>query len=169
MSIWSSMTSVLEDAKSQLNDMKQNRKFARINADMKAKSELQYSLGKCRGKLEGCKKDFNRIIRNQSRYIQEGQQDGMDTVINEQNLWDAALGYMLVKGAIFALKTVADYDSITHAYEMLDAASRQISGQGPKRIQAPWKKRGNAMIMTTSPPTAPSRKKRSCWKDSSRN
>ncbi|MCD7757452.1 MAG: hypothetical protein LUH45_04700, partial [Clostridiales bacterium] len=45
-------------------------------------------------------------------------------------LWDAALGYMLVKDAIFALGTVPEYDSIAHAYELLEAATRQITNRG---------------------------------------
>lgn len=130
MSIWSSMTGRLEDVQNQLNDMKRKFKFRKANKSRQQAAELQYSLLDCAGKLEVCKKDFNRTIQQQSRNIIAGEQDGMDTHINEQILWDAALGYMLVKDASFALGTVPEYDSIAHAYELLEAATRQIANRG---------------------------------------
>ncbi|MCD7761427.1 MAG: hypothetical protein LUH16_06600 [Clostridiales bacterium] len=132
MSIWSNVTGALDDAKSQVNAMVRKYRFWKKNRSRQEEADLQYSLMKCWGKMETCRNGFNRTIKQQSRAIAEGRREGMDTLVNEQNLWDAALGYLMVKDAIYALKTVTTYDSITHAYEMLDATTRQISGNGIK-------------------------------------
>lgn len=152
MSIWSGMTGRLEDVQNQLNDLKRKFKFRKANKNRKEAAELQYSLLDCAGKLEVCRKDFNRTIQQQSRNIIAGKQDGMDVQINEQILWDAALGYMLVKDAIFALGTVPEYDSIAHAYELLEAATRQIANKGsnPFRLKGkiPGKERDEYGYLT---------------------
>ncbi|MCC8129611.1 MAG: hypothetical protein LIO51_06720 [Clostridiales bacterium] len=132
MSIWSNVTGTLDDAKSQVNGLVRKYRFWKKNRSRQEEADLQYSLMKCRGKMETCLKDFNRTIKQQSRSIAEGKRSGMDTLVNEQNLWDAAIGYLMAKDAIYALKTVTTYDSITHAYELLDATTRQISGDGIK-------------------------------------
>ena len=67
-------------------------------------------------------------------------------------LWDAALGYMLVQDAVYALKSISTYDSISHAYEMLDAAMRQIAGKGsglPKSMIYNTKERNAYGYITT--------------------
>lgn len=118
----SAITRKLEDAKSALNELKRKRKFKKANAAREENAELQAALAACRGKLEICKKDFNRTIRLESRNIREGASLGADTTIQEQTLWDAAIGYMMVKDAIFSLRTISSFDSVTHAYDMLGAA-----------------------------------------------
>ena len=124
-----SITDTLDDVKASVKEIMRKRKFKKANMERQEAAELQSSLAKCRGKLELCRKDFARSIRNQSKNIAEGQRTGMETVIHEQMMWDAAIGYMLVNDAIFALKSISTYDSITHAYEMLDAATKQMSGK----------------------------------------
>lgn len=118
----------LEDVKIQLEQMKKNHRFKKANALTQKNAEMTAALLKCSGKLEICKKDFERTIRNQSRSISEGMSQGTDTMVQEQMLWDAAIGYMLVRDAMFALRSVSTYDSIAHAYEFLDAATKQITG-----------------------------------------
>lgn len=122
------ISDTLEDAKVYLQEIKKKYKFARANFDRVEAAELQASLAKCSGKLEICKKDFNRVIKNQSRNISEGMRVGADTILQEQMLWDAAIGYMLVRDALFALRTINSYNSAAHAYEMLDTAMKQIAG-----------------------------------------
>lgn len=123
------ISDTLEEARAFLREIKKNYQFAKANAVTTGKVELQVSLAKCSGKLETCQKDFNRVIRNQSKNITAGLRIGADTMIQEQMLWDAAIGYMLVCDAIFALRTINSYDSAAHAYEMLDAAMEQITGK----------------------------------------
>ncbi len=123
------ITDTLNEAKASVAEMMRRHKFKKANMERREAVELQSSLAKCRGKLEICRKDLERTIRNQSKNIQEGQRTGMDTLIQEQILWDAAIGYMLVKDAIFALKSISSYDSVAHAYEMLEAATSQMAGK----------------------------------------
>jgi hypothetical protein len=119
----------IQETKSTLEEIKRKYRFRKDRMAHKDAVELQVTLTKCRGKLEICKKDFNRAIKAQSRNINNGRQIGADTLIQEQILWDAALGYMLVRDAIFALETITSYDAVSHAYEMLDAAVKQMSGK----------------------------------------
>lgn len=125
------ITDVLNDVKSKLNELKRQYKFKKSRMAREDAVKLQVVLAECRGKLEICKKDFNRAINDQSRNIQKGIAQDADTCIQEQILWDAAIGYMLVRDAIFALETINSYDSVSHAYEMLDAAMQQISRKKP--------------------------------------
>ena len=132
-----SISEKLGDAKRALAELKKNHRYKKANAAMAQNIELQMALGKCRGRLEVCLRDFNRIIQTQSKNIAEGRRGGFDTIIQEQQLWDAAIGYMLVKDAIFALKTIGNHDAIANAYEMLDAAVNQMSGKGSKLRHMP--------------------------------
>jgi hypothetical protein len=126
------ISDILEDAKVYLEQLKRKYKFKKANMHREEQVELQASLAKCRGKLEICKNDFNRTIRTQSRNIADGMRIGADTLIQERMLWDAAVGYMLVRDAIFALQSINSFDSVSHAYDMLDAAVKQMSGKKSK-------------------------------------
>jgi hypothetical protein len=126
------ISDILEDAKAYLEQLKKKYKFKKANLQREEQAELQASLAKCRGKLEICKNDFNRTIGTQSRNIADGLRIGADTRIQEKMLWDAAVGYMLVRDAIYALKTINSFDSVSHAYDMLDAAAKQMSGKKSK-------------------------------------
>ena len=121
-----SVVTIVEDARKSMYEFLRKYKFKKANAERAKAAELQAELAKCRGKLEICKKDFNRAIKTQSRNIVEGKRLGADTSIQEQMLWDAAIGYMLVADAIYAMKTIATFDSISHAYELLGIAMDQI-------------------------------------------
>lgn len=123
------ISDTLDEAKVYLDNLKRKYRFRKARLAREEAVELQTSLAKCRGKLEICKNDFSRTIKTQSKNIGEGMRTGADTIIQEQILWDAAIGYMLVRDAIFALKTINSYDSVAHAYEMLDAATKQMSGK----------------------------------------
>lgn len=124
-----SITDTLDDVKASVKELMRKHRFKKANMERKEAAELQSSLAKCRGKLELCRKDFARSVRTQSKNIAEGQRAGMETIIHEQMMWDAAIGYMLINDAIFALKSISTYDSIAHAYEMLETATKQISGK----------------------------------------
>ena len=124
-----SITDTLDDVKASVKELMRKHRFKKANMERKEVAELQSSLAKCRGKLEMCRKDCARSIRTQSKNIAEGQRTGMETIIHEQMMWDAAIGYMLINDAIFALKSISTYDSIAHAYEMLETATKQISGK----------------------------------------
>ncbi len=143
----------LDEVKSFLEGIKRKYRFRKARIARQDAVELQTTLAKCRGKLEICKKDFSRTINTQSRNINAGVKEGADTVIQEQIMWDAAIGYMLVRDAIFALETINSYDSVSHAYEMLDAAMKQIAGKKngfPKAMKIGSTKERNAYGYITS-------------------
>ena len=119
----------LNAAKMKLEEMMRDRRFRKANLAREEKVALQPAQAMCRGKLEICQRDFERIIRDQSKYIREGQSIGADTLIQEQMLWDAAIGYMMVKDAIYSLRTINNHNSLAHAYEMMDMATKQTSGK----------------------------------------
>ncbi len=147
------ITDTIHDVKKSLEDIKRKYRFKKARMAKEDAVELQVTLAKCRGKLEICKNDFNRVINIQSKNINEGKKVGADTIIQEQILWDAAIGYMLVRDAIFALETITSYDTVSHAYEMLDAAIKQAAGKKttfPNGIKVNDTKQRNAYGYITS-------------------
>lgn len=116
----------LEAAKDSLNEFKRKRRFKKANKQREEAAALQSDLVKCRGKLESCRADFARTVRTQAANIRKGQSEGMDTLLQEQILWDAAIGYLLVRDAIYSIQTLNNYDSVDHAYSMLEQATKQM-------------------------------------------
>lgn len=135
-----SIISMLEDAKNGLAEIKRKYKFKKANEMRKDAAELQSALAKCRGQLEICQKEFKRTILTQSRNYAEGRKQGADTRNVEAIIWDAAIGYLLVKDAIYAVKTINSNDSIAHAYDMLDAAADQMRGKRNRYLDLPHMK-----------------------------
>lgn len=123
------ISDMMSEVKNSLGEIKRKYRFKKARMAREDAVELQTTLAKCRGKLEICKNDFNRAINAQSKNITEGKKIGADTIIQEQIMWDAAIGYMLVRDAIYALETISSYDAVSHAYEMLDAAMKQVAGK----------------------------------------
>lgn len=123
------ITDSLKAARAKLEETMKDRRFKKANLAREEKVALQTAQAMCRGKLEVCQRDFERIIREQSRYIREGQAIGADTLIQEQMLWDAAIGYMLVKDAIYSLRTINNHNSLAHAYSMMDLATKHMAGK----------------------------------------
>lgn len=123
------ISDTISEVKNSLAELKKKYRFKKARMAKEDAVELQLTLAKCRGKLEICKNDFNRAINTQSKNINEGKKIGADTIIQEQIMWDAAIGYMLVRDAIYALETISSYDAVSHAYEMLDAAMKQVAGK----------------------------------------
>lgn len=119
----------LKAAKAKLEVMMKDRRFKKANLKREEQIDLMTAQAACRGKLELCQRDFDRIIREQSRYIREGQAIGADTLIQEQMLWDAAIGYMMVRDAIYSLRTINTHTSLAHAYDMLDLVTKTTSGK----------------------------------------
>lgn len=129
----------LSNARKMLEDLKRDYRFKKRNAAVERDANVQYQLGVCRGELELSLTELDQTIRTQSRNIVKDSVTRaessykMDRIelntIQEQMLWDAAIAYMLVKDALVALKTINSQDSISSAYEMLDAAASQLSGK----------------------------------------
>lgn len=127
----------LEDAKRALKEYKRKKSFKKANQEREEEIALIHALSVCRGKLEVCKNNFKRTVRTESLNIKAGKKIGADTTIQEMNLGDAAVGYMIVQDAAFSLETISSFDSVTHAYEMLGAALDMMENRGKKRLKAP--------------------------------
>ena len=130
-----SISDTLSEVQSNLQEMMRKYKFKKANNQRKEATELQYDLGKCRGRLESASNDLRNTIRVQSKNIRVGIEEHRDTMLQEQILWDAAVSYLLIQDAVYAMKTIGSYDTVSHAYEMLTAAVRQIEGK--KTIDKP--------------------------------
>ncbi len=122
----------IEAAKKQIADMKRKYKFNKANKEREKAAELLNDTVSCKGKLEVCKEEFNSVIKKQSKAILDGRTKGMDTNVQKNMLWDAAIGYLLVKDAIFAIDSVTSNDGLAHAYDLLDVATCQMKGKKPK-------------------------------------
>ncbi len=138
--------SKLSKVQDMLQEMMKNHRYKKANLAREDAAKLQADLAKCRGQLEIVLKDYNRVIKTQSRNIIDGRKIGADIVVQEQMLWDAAIGYMMVKDAIYQLRSVANYDSICHANEVLDSMVKYMSGKKSKLSIPSFKFRKNRNI-----------------------
>lgn len=128
---------LLDDAKKTVNDLKKKYKFHYLNKKREEAAGLIYDVNACQGRLGACKREFNRIIKEQSKAVREGRVNGMDVFIQQNMLHDAAVGYLLVRDAMFALNSVSSTDSIAHAYELLETATLQMQGKKPLKDLIP--------------------------------
>ena len=122
------ISDVLDSAKKSLKELEKKHKYKKASRERNDAIELQTDLAKCHGDLEACKNQFGRTILTQSLNIKKGLSEGIDVAVQRKILQDSALGYLLVRDAIFAIESVNSYESVAHAYEMLDAAMREITG-----------------------------------------
>lgn len=116
--------------KKQLKKWKQEVRSAKVEDRVERDIERREALMSCAGDLEASLTELKRMVKTQSDNINQGEQNGNNTLVQRQILWDAAIGYMLVRDAIYALHTVPSMDSVSHAYELLDAATNQIFRRG---------------------------------------
>lgn len=145
------MLASLESAKEKLKKIQRDCKFKKANQERAKQVDLQVALADCRGELAVCQKDFKHTIQQQSESISEGIRTGKDTLLQEGMLYDAALGYMLVEDAIYSLTSINTSNSVAHAYELLDEATRVISGKnsGILRRYAKEQERNRYGFMTS--------------------
>lgn len=119
----------IDKVKGKLNDLIKKHKYKKANKERRHEAELTLDVVNCAGDLGACKKEYEWIIRDQSRMILKGRQDGYDVRVQEAQLLDASVGYLLVNEALFVLQSVATYDGIVRAYELLDTATKKITGE----------------------------------------
>ena len=120
----SSITDKINDAKKALDNAMRDRRFKKERMAREKRAEYVAEVAICSGKLTACKNDLSRAIRQQSSYITEGAKQGCDTTLQEQNLKDSAIGYMLLNDAIYALRSINNSNDIEYAYRILDVAAR---------------------------------------------
>ena len=120
---------LLNETKKMLNELARKKKFEKANQVRAEKTQMTMDIAKCAGNLNVCKVAFRNAIKEQYRNIAVGRANGYDTLPQEQIMWDAAVGYLLVEDAAYALTSLGSYDSMTRAYELLDAANDQITNK----------------------------------------
>ena len=130
-----SINDSLNQVKKELDKMKRDRRFKKANMESKARADLLIEIANCNGILNRCMLDFSNIVSEQSRIIRKAADEGYDTTSQEQILWDAAIGYMLVRDCMFALKSVSSFDSLTRAYDSLNYTIKNISGSKSKSLK----------------------------------
>lgn len=101
-------------------------KSANKDRDAKVKERMEYM--DCAGKLNQSLALFKSTIYKQALHIQEGEFYGRDTKVQEDELWAAALGYMLVQEAQYHLKSVYNLDTIGYAYDLLKGVEKYLDG-----------------------------------------
>ena len=57
----------------------------------------------------------------------------MDTSLQRNEIRNAFLGYLMMDDALYTLKSIDNYDSLTFAYEYLDMAEKRLKGEKAKR------------------------------------
>ena len=124
-----SVSDKLHNVKKKLDNIKKNHRYRKSNKDRAVQAEITYEIAKCAGDLGACLKDFKYTIEEQSEFVRKGRAESYPTQVQEGQLRDAAIGYMLVKDALFVLKSVSSYDSVENAYILLDAATGKITGE----------------------------------------
>ena len=128
----------IEAAKKKMEQIKKNHHFKKENDRRKQEAQLTKELMDCAGDLGVCLSNYERAIRRQSEEIREGMAKGYPITIQKNLLLDAAVGYLVVKEALFVIRSVATYDSIVDAYALLDMAAKTITGE---KVKKPKKKK----------------------------
>lgn len=117
----------LEGVKSKLQKIIKEKKYRKANLEREEKAELLATVALCNGELNTCLNSFEIAIRNQCSNIIEGRNEGYDTTSMETTLKGAAIGYLLVKDAMFMLRSVTTYESVIRAYDLLDKAGFDLN------------------------------------------
>ena len=125
----------LNDIKKKLAAMKKKSDYKKANKERAKQAQLTVDLANCAGDLGICKKEYEWSVRDLSRLIQQGIMNGNNVEFQKEQLIDAAVGYILVDEAMYVLQSVGTYDSLTRAYDLLDAATMSITGE--KAIKFP--------------------------------
>lgn len=123
------MKDKIEPIKKKFEQLKRKHRFKKENDKRKQEAQLTKDLVDCAGDLGLCRSNYERSIRQQSEQIRQGMAEGYPVTVQKNLLMDAAVGYMLVCDALFVIRSVASYDSIVQAYDLLDAATRTITGE----------------------------------------
>ena len=85
-------------------------------------------LMECAGELAVCENELKKIIRIQSRAVREAREEIFDESMQLKTVKEAAIGFMLIRDARFAVKTMNSRDSFQIAHDMLESAAYTIQG-----------------------------------------
>lgn len=107
--------------------MKKHR-YNKANNARQAAVEERLDYTNCAGKLNQCLSQFKITIKTQVMHIREGEMFQRDTTLQEDELWDAAIGYMLVQDAQYAMKSLYSINSVEYAYSLLNGVTNYMNG-----------------------------------------
>ncbi len=120
-----------------LEAMLKKRRYKKANKERNAAVEERVEYLECAGKLNEALSQFRTTIRTQAINIKQGEAFHRDTRLQEDQLWDAAIGYMLVQDAQYAMKTLFNYDSIQYAYDLMQGVTKYMNGGKAKFARVP--------------------------------
>ena len=127
-----SMKERIIQAQNSLEAFMKKRRFAKANRARELSIEERCLYTDCYGKLNESLANFTYTIQAQVNHIRVGKAEHRSTVVQEGQLWDAAIGYMLVKDAMYAMDSLYDQHSLNYAYDLLNGAVSFMNGKKPK-------------------------------------
>lgn len=119
----------IEIVKKKLQNMKKKYEYNKANKEREHRAQLTVDLMDCAGDLGVCKSEYVWIIRDQSAVVREGIKSGFNVEQQKLQLLDAAVGYMLVNETMYVLKSITSYDELSRAFDLLDVATKKITGE----------------------------------------
>ena len=125
------IVSMLDAQKKRLKELQKRNRIRQYNKDTEKRAQFLFEVGEIRGDLRVCGDQFKIAIHEQAKSVRDGIANGFDTLVQQQALKEAAVGYLLVRDALFALNGVVTNDTVSHAYEILDSAVKRMSNKKP--------------------------------------
>ncbi|MBR4308137.1 MAG: hypothetical protein IKT58_00935 [Oscillospiraceae bacterium] len=123
-----SLKDSIAQAQKYLEDMMKKHRYKKANAARQVAVEERVDYMNCAGKLNQCLTEFKITIKSQVIHIREGEMFQRDTALQEIELRHAAIGYMLVKDAQYALKSLYNHNSVQYAYDLLNGVTKYMNG-----------------------------------------
>jgi len=123
----------IDSIKRKIERMMRDRQFRREGKFFEWKCKYSEQLLTCSGELNVCKKIFELVISETAKSVRQGLEEVRNVELQKLELKNAAIGYMIMDDATFALRSVNSYDAINMAYESLDMAERRLKGESPRK------------------------------------
>lgn len=121
------------NVKYRIEKMMKDKQFKKEAKFFDWKCKYSMELNECAGELNLCRQMFSMIAFSAAKDIKQGEDEFRDTSLQEAELKNAFLGYLMMDDALYTLKSINDYDAITSAYESLDRAEKRIKGEKAKK------------------------------------
>lgn len=131
-----STSDILNNAKKSIQEIIKSIQFKKAVNDRERLVKIQTAHQKCCGVLERSRIEFENIIREQCNQVKIGNSLGQYTDVQEQLLYDAALGYIYIKDAMYAVTSVNNDDSMNYAYNLLDFAVQNLTRKNAHPIKS---------------------------------
>ena len=123
----------LTEIQKKINKMMKDRRYKKANKFMEWQNEYSAEILKCAGELRKCREELSLVITDTARAIKHGRAEIRNISLQEKELENAAMGYLVVDDAIYALQSVNNYDAINDAFETINLAAKRLYGERPKK------------------------------------